>query len=65
MEKLYPTDLSDAEWSYLEPHFPVPSERGRPRVHSYREILNAVFYLLKTGCQWRMLPREFPPWQTV
>ena len=65
MEKLYPTDLSDAEWSYLEPHLPAPSQRGRPRVHSYREILNAVFYLLKTGCQWRMLPREFPPWKTV
>ncbi len=40
-------------------------QRGRPRVHSYRKILNAVFYLLKTGCQWRMLPREFPPWKTV
>lgn len=42
-----------------------PSERGRPRVHSYRQILNAIFYLLKTDCQWRMLPREFPPFKTV
>jgi len=65
MEKRYSTDLSDAEWSYLEPHLPAPKQRGRPRVHSYREILNAVFYLLKTGCQWRMLPREFPPFKTV
>ncbi len=65
MEKLYPTDLSDAEWSYLEPHLPAPNERGRPRVRSYRKILNAIFYLLKTGCQWRMLPREFPPFKTV
>ena len=65
MEKLYSTDLSDAEWSYLEPHLPAPKQRGRPRVHSYREILNAIFYLLKTGCQWRMLPREFPPFKTV
>lgn len=65
MGKRYPTDLSDAEWSYLEPHLPAASQRGRPRVHSYREILNAVFYLLKTGCQWRMLPREFPPFKTV
>jgi putative transposase len=61
----YPTDLSDAEWSLLEPHLPVPKRRGRPRVHSPREILNAVFYLLKSGCQWRLLPREFPPWKTV
>lgn len=65
MEKLYPTDLSDAEWSYLEPHLPAPKQRGRPRVRPYREILNAVFYLLKTGCQWRMLPREYPPFKTV
>ena len=50
---------------YLEPYFPAPKQRGRPRVHSYRKILNAVFYLLKTGCQWRMLPREFPPFKTV
>src|SRR5215216_7654605 len=61
----YPTDLSDAEWSLLEPHLPVPKRRGRPRVHSPREILNAVFYVLKSGCQWRMLPREIPPWKTV
>jgi putative transposase len=61
----YPTDLSDAEWSLLEPHLPLPKPRGRPRVHSPREILNAVFYVLKSGCQWRLLPREFPPWKTV
>jgi putative transposase len=61
----YPTDLSDAEWSLLEPHLPVPKRRGRPRVHSPREILNAVFYVLKSGCQWRLLPREFPPWKSV
>lgn len=65
MEKRYSTDLSDAEWSYLEPHLPAHKQRGRPRLHSYREILNAIFYLLKTGCQWRMLPREFPPFKTV
>ena len=65
MEKRYPSDLSDAEWWCLEPHLPVPKRRGRPRVHPYREILNAIFYLLKTGCQWRMLPREFPPYKTV
>src|SRR5215203_6027145 len=61
----YPTDLSDAEWTLLEPHLPVPKQRRRPRLHSPREILNAVYYVLKSGCQWRMLPREFPPWKTV
>jgi putative transposase len=60
-----PTGPSDAEWSLLEPHLPAPKRRGRPRVHSPRAVLNAVFYVLKSGCQWRMLPREFPPWKTV
>ncbi len=63
--KRYPTDLSDAEWSLLGPHLPAPHRRGRPRLHSPREILDAVFYVLKSGCQWRMLPRGFPPWKTV
>jgi putative transposase len=61
----YPSDLTDNEWDLLEPHLPAPKERGRPRLHSPREILNAVFYVLKSGCQWRMLPRDFPPWKTV
>jgi putative transposase len=61
----YPTDLSDKEWGLLEPYLPGPKRRGRPRLHSPREIFDAVFYVLKTGCQWRMLPREFPPWKTV
>lgn len=56
--KRYSTDLSDVEWSLLKPHLPAPKRRGRPRVHSPREILNAVFYVLKTGCQWRMLPER-------
>jgi putative transposase len=51
MRKPYPTDLSDAEWSYIEPHMPVPKGFGRPRTHDLREILNAVFYLLRSGCQ--------------
>ena len=61
----YPTDLSEKEWGLLEPYLPAQKWRGRPRLHSPRQILNAVFYVLKTGCQWRMLPREFPPWKTV
>src|SRR5215203_7063961 len=65
MRKPYSTDLSDAEWNYIEPHLPVPKGHGRPRIHSLREILNAIFYLLRSGCQWRMLPHEFPRWPTV
>ena len=48
-----------------EPHLPAPKGLGRPRTHSLREILNAVFYLLKSGCQWRLLPHDFPRWPTV
>ena len=65
MKRRYSTDLSDDEWRYLEPHAPAPKGRGRPRIHTTREVLDAVFYVLKTGCQWRLLPRDFPPWETV
>src|SRR5688500_3809106 len=65
MRKRYPTDLSDEEWNYIEPHLPAPKGNGRPRTHDLREILNAVFYLLKSGCQWRLLPHDFPRWPTV
>src|SRR5215203_4952041 len=65
MRKRYPTDLSDEEWNYIEPHLPAPEGHGRPRTHSLREILNAIFYLLKSGCQWRLLPHDFPRWPTV
>jgi putative transposase len=61
----YPTDLSDAQWNCIEPHLPAPKGFGRPRTHSLREILNAVFYVLKSGCQWRLLPHDFPRWPTV
>ena len=65
MKKGYSTDLSDAEWKCLEHHLPAPNKRGRPRAHAAREILDAVFYVLKSGCPWRLLPRDFPPWETV
>jgi putative transposase len=65
MRKAYPTDLSDAEWKYIEPHMPRPKGYGRPRIHSLREILNAIFYVLRSGCQWRMLPHDFPRWPTI
>jgi putative transposase len=65
MKRSYSTDLSDAEWECLEPHIPPPSKRGRPRVHTTREILDAIFYVLKSGCPWRLLPRDFPPRESV
>jgi putative transposase len=61
----YPTDLSDAEFSHIEPHLPAANQRGRPKIHAPREILNAVFCVLKSGCPWRLLPREIPPWSSV
>ena len=61
----YPTDLSDDEWLCVCPHLPEPAREGRPRLHGLRAILEAVFYVLKSGCPWRLLPREFPPWKTV
>src|ERR671916_489345 len=61
MRKPYPTDLSDAEWSCLESHLPAPKATGRPRIHCPREILNAIFfYVLRSGCPWRLLPHDFP-----
>ncbi len=67
MESRYPTELTDAQWAWVEPLLPKPDPKkgGRPRRYSHREVLNALFYLEKTGCQWRMLPREYPPWNLV
>jgi putative transposase len=65
MRKPYPTDLSDAEWECIESHLPTPRAAGRPRIHSLREILDAVFYIVRSGCAWRLLPHEFPPWKTI
>ena len=65
MRKTYRTDLSDAEWAYIEPHIPTPKAPGRPRVHPLREIFDAILYLLRSGCAWRLLPHDFPPWKTV
>jgi putative transposase len=61
----YPTDLSDDEWHCISPHLPEPAGWGRPRLHGLRAILDAIFYVLKSGCPWRLLPRDFPPWKTV
>jgi len=66
MRKAYQSDLSDAEWACLEVHLPAaPETTGRPRLHDIREILDAIFYVLRSGCAWRLLPNDFPPWKTV
>lgn len=61
----YPSDVTDAEWTVLEPLIPVPQPGGRPARHPRREIVNAILYVLRTGCQWRALPHDLPPWGTV
>jgi putative transposase len=65
MRKAYQSDLSDTEWSFLEPLLPLPNATGRPKMHSTREVLNAIFYIVRGGCAWRLLPHDFPPWKTV
>lgn len=61
----YPTDLTDAEWHQIVPHLPDENLCGRPRKHPVREILDAIFYAVRGGCAWRLLPHDFPPWGTV
>ena len=61
----YPTDLTDEEWERVRPLLPRPAERGRPPNADMREVLNAIRYLARAGCGWRMLPVHFGPWQTV
>ena len=61
----YPSDLTDAEWALLASLIPPAKPGGRPRKWAMRAVLNAIFYLLRAGCAWRMLPQGFPPWSTV
>jgi putative transposase len=61
----YSTDLSDDEWKILKPLIPEAKPGGRPRTHETRELLNAIFYVLRGGCAWRLLPHDFLPWQTA
>jgi putative transposase len=65
MRKTYPTDLSDAEWTRWRSFLPTPKAEGRLRTHSPRDVLDAIFYVLKSGCHWRLLPHDFPPWSAV
>jgi len=64
-DQVYPTDLNDTQWLKIQPYLPAESQTGRPREHSWRVILNGIFYILQSGCSWRMLPSDLPPWQTV
>jgi len=61
----YASDVTDQEWALIEGFLPRPRKLGRPRTTEMREVVNALLYLLTTGCQWRLLPKEFPPFSTV
>jgi putative transposase len=65
LRQAYPTDLNDTEWAVLLPYLPSPTRVGRPRTHSWRDILDGIFYIVRSGCAWRLLPHEFPAWKTV
>ena len=61
----YASDTADAEWAVIEPHLPSPAKCGRTRETDLRDVVNAIFYIAQTGCQWRLLPKDFPPYSTV
>lgn len=61
----YPSDVTDGQWRLIEPLIPAAKFGGRPRTVDLREVLNAVLYLNRSGCSWRHLPHDFPPWGTV
>ena len=63
--KSYPTDVTDEQWGIREPLIPPPKAGGHPRTTDTREVVNAIFYVLRGGIPWRMLPNDFPPWQTA
>jgi putative transposase len=63
--KRYPTDLNDKKWQLLCPLLPIALSGGRPRTIRLRKVINAILYMVRSGCAWRLLPHEFPAWQTV
>ena len=63
--RIYPSDLTDAEWAWIEPFLPPEVGGGRHRDTELRAVVNGILYLLRSGCSWRMLPKDYPPWQTV
>jgi transposase len=65
LRQAYPSDLTDAQWETVKAIVPAPKPGGRPAKYSRREVLNALLYLERTGCQWRALPHDLPPWKLV
>jgi transposase len=62
----YPPDLNDYQWALIAPHLPQRRPlRGQPLTWNYRNILDAILYIVRSGCGWRLMPLDFPPWQTV
>jgi putative transposase len=61
----YPSDLSAGQWGFIEPLIPKPKSGGRPHAVDVREVVNGILYVLRTGCSWRQLPHDLPPWGTV
>jgi transposase len=61
----YASDLSDGEWALIAPHMPAVKRLGRPRATDLRAVLDGILYIVRTGCQWRLLPKDFPPFTTV
>lgn len=61
----YPSDVTDGQWRLVEPSIPPPDPGGRPRSVDLREVVNGILYVSRTGCSWRQLPHDFPPWITV
>ena len=61
----YPSDLTDAQWRRIEPLIPPAKPGGRPRSVNRREILCGIWYVLRSGCAWRLMPHDLPPWSTV
>ncbi|WP_346280390.1 IS5 family transposase, partial [Pseudonocardia sp.] len=61
----YPSDMTDEQWAVIEPLLPQVKKGGRPEKHARRAVLDAILYVVRTGCSWRQLPADFPPWQTV
>jgi len=61
----YQTDVTDKEWGVIEAHLPAANRTGRPRAWPMREIINGIFYVMRSGCPWRLLPSDFPPWSTI
>ncbi|MGS0742810.1 transposase [Glaciimonas sp. GG7] len=62
---MYQSDLKDEEWALLEGYFKPSDPRGRKAKHDKKAIVNAILYVVKSGCQWRMIPKDLPPWKTV